>query len=166
MDLRTILTVACLDCYTYLCLRISRSDTRNDIRKDLTPPSDLKNPTGSYIVGFFFFCRPKRTNCGQGQRRRIDRGESLDLIRLPTENDHLAYVVITNLSKDSPVTRLGGLLAREGVQVTTRAGGQSRKPPNPEGTPPQGRRITDTPAKGHIQNRQAQQTRQRLKGLL
>ena len=34
------------------------------------------------------------------------RGESLNFIRLPTNQDHLAYVVF--LSKDSSVTRLGG----------------------------------------------------------
>lgn len=77
-----------------------------------------------------------RTNCGRGQEEKSHRGGSLDLIRLPTVNDHLAYVGITNLSKDSPVTRLDGLLAREGVQVTTRAGGAIPKATKPGGNTP------------------------------
>lgn len=59
----------------YLCIRISRSDTRNDIRKDLTPPSDLKNPTGSYIVGFFFFVAPSERTADR------DKGEESTELR-------------------------------------------------------------------------------------
>ena len=49
-----------------LCLRISRSDTRNGTQKEIKLLSEMKNPTGSYMVGFFSFYRPMRTNCGRG----------------------------------------------------------------------------------------------------